>query len=85
MRRNPMKVFLIICLLITLPACASFRESWKENSATAPDGSASEGSVKFSLGVLEGTESEEKTDRYDRRDSSPVDNLSIGISNSWDF
>lgn len=80
-----MKAFLIICLLITIPACAGFQESWKENSATAPDGSVPEGSVKFSLGVLESTESEEKTDRYDRRDGSPVDNLSIGISNSWSF
>ncbi|NLI80409.1 MAG: hypothetical protein GX443_01815 [Deltaproteobacteria bacterium] len=80
-----MKRLLLIFLLLAFPACASFQETWKENSATAPDGSAPEGTFTFSIGTRESTPSEEKTDLYEKRESGPADNLSIGISNSWQF
>lgn len=81
-----MKRLLIVCLLVlALPACASFKEAWQENSASAPEGSKSDGDVKFMVGGQQKTSSEETTDRYESRDEGPLKNLNIGITNRWKF
>lgn len=81
-----MKRLLVICiLLLGLPACASFQEAWKENSATAPDGSTLNSDMKLSIGSQEKTESEEKTDLYGYRGDGPVKDVQVGVSNEWKF
>ena len=81
-----MKRLLVICLLLTLSACSTLQESWKENMAASPDGGKTDADMKFQVGGSEKTSSEEKTDLYNSSKSdSLINDLSIGVSNSWKF
>ena len=79
------RIFVIFLLLLALPACASFKDTWKENSASAPDGSTPDADMKFSIGAQEKTSSEERTDLLDSKGDGLMKDLSIGVSNQWKF
>ncbi len=79
------RLLIVFLLLLALPACASFKEAWQENSASPPEGSIANGDVKFMVGGQEKTFSEEPTDRYESREDGIVKDLNIGISNRWKF
>lgn len=81
-----MKRLLVVCLLLlALPACASFKDAWQENSVSPPEGSMSNSDVKFMVGGQQKTTSEETTDKYEGREDGLLRDLNIGISNRWKF
>ncbi len=79
------RILVIFLLMLALPACASFKETWKENSASAPDGSMANADVKFIIGGQEKTFSETKTDLYESRGDGLMKDMNVGISNQWKF
>lgn len=79
------RLLMVFLLLLALPACASFKEAWQENSSSPPEGSMANGDIKFMVGGQEKTSSEERTDRYESREDGLMKDLNIGISNRWEF